>query len=1134
LATVSQRNFSSGELSPSLYSRVDITKYATGLRTCKNNVILRYGGATNRSGTKFINVAKYPTKDIRLIDFQFNDDQTYMLQFGENYIWVSKYDPTTKSVSVLTEASKAIVSSTTTTELLLEVTGHGLSTGDNITIITTATTGAGTEIKKLLDERIFQVEYIDADNIRVKDIFGAEIDCTGYNDISTADIYKIYEVSTPYAEADLEEIKYIQSADVITLVHKNHAPRELTRLGDTNWTLSTVNFLPDVDRPFDSKAIANGTHTLDKWYRYKVTAIDAETGEESLPATADLGIGIRWIFNTNPCYMIVTMDKFGADGDIEEGDEIILTGISGMTELNDRTYNVKNLRNNITHSNIPNTDITTDTFTVNNHKYRTGQMIFLTGAGVASTGLTASRPYYIVEETINTFKLADTLPLAVAGTTLTWTAPSGVITTDGYDQSLELRDIDATNYSTFVSNSIQISSVDIGTEKITANNHNLVDTQRVEIYSDKIDTPAGITPEVDYFVIVDDANTIRLATTKENALNKTAVDITDVGASIQPMEIVVDLAYPAFAKVHADDTLTVALSNTVSWELSENAVEYNIYKEANGVYGQIGFSNIGEFTDTGFDIDFQFTPPIGKNPFVGTGNYPRVVTYNQQRLCYANTLNDTEKIWLSRIGNFKNFTGSSPTQDSDSISFNFAGRQVNSVQNMVDIGKLIVLTTGGEWAVEGDVAGVIRPTDINSKQYSYNGSAFLSPIAIDGVGIYLQARSTILRDLAYDFQVDGYQGNDLTLFSAHLFDKFTIVDMAYQQVPNSILWAVRSDGVLLGLTYVKNQQVLAWHRHDLGGKVKRVSTVSEGSEDVVYVVVERTINKKTANYIERLSTRLFKDIREATFSDSFVSYDGRNTDSNHTIRLEGGTTWAFDETLTATSNLSYFVESDVGNSIFFTSLDDGEQIRFIIDSYVSDTQVTGRPHRTVPADDRTEYNSSWGMAVPSVSNLWHMEGEKVSALGDGFVIASPNNDSYDQVKVTNGIATFDKAYEILHIGLPYISDLETLDIDSVDGVTISDKKINISKIDLHLEETRGLWLGIKPPSDDSVDPLEDLAEFKMRNNEPLNDPIELFTGVEGVVVKSNWTKGGRIFVRQVDPLPSTILGIHPAGLFPFT
>ena len=130
MATVSQRNFSSGELSPSLYSRVDITKYATGLRTCKNNIILRYGGATNRPGTKFINVAKYPTKDIRLIDFQFNDDQTYMLQFGENYIWVSKYDPTTKSVSVLTEASKAIVSSTTTTELLLEVTGHGLSTGD--------------------------------------------------------------------------------------------------------------------------------------------------------------------------------------------------------------------------------------------------------------------------------------------------------------------------------------------------------------------------------------------------------------------------------------------------------------------------------------------------------------------------------------------------------------------------------------------------------------------------------------------------------------------------------------------------------------------------------------------------------------------------------------------------------------------------------------------------------------------------------------------------------------------------------------------------------------------------------------------------------------------------------------------
>jgi hypothetical protein len=177
--------------------------------------------------------------------------------------------------------------------------------------------------------------------------------------------------------------------------------------------------------------------------------------------------------------------------------------------------------------------------------------------------------------------------------------------------------------------------------------------------------------------------------------------------------------------------------------------------------------------------------------------------------------------------------------------------------------------------------------------------------------------------------------------------------------------------------------------------------------------------------------------------------------------------------------------------------------------------------------------STWSKAVDQVSGLWHLEGETVSVFADGFVVGSPNNASYVPYVVTNGAITLDKPYSVIHVGLPFISDIETLSIDVVNGETLSNKHKLINEVSISTEETRGIFVGSKPPSDDSVDPLEGLQELKVRNDEAYDSPVSLRSDVTDIVIKSEWNNNGRVFIRQVDPVPMSILAIAPSGSIPF-
>lgn len=197
-----------------------------------------------------------------------------------------------------------------------------------------------------------------------------------------------------------------------------------------------------------------------------------------------------------------------------------------------------------------------------------------------------------------------------------------------------------------------------------------------------------------------------------------------------------------------------------------------------------------------------------------------------------------------------------------------------------------------------------------------------------------------------------------------------MVDWAHQQNPHSVLWVARNDGTLLGLTYIREHQLWAWHRHDFDGEVENVCCVPEGTEDALYLVIKRTINGATKRYIERMTQRQITDIVDSVLMDCALTYDGRNTGS--TTMTLSGSGWLYTSTLTLTASASTFTAADVGNQIFVYDTD-GSVIRCTITAYTSATVVSVMPNRTVPVTLRNVAVTNWSRAVDQLTGLWHLK-----------------------------------------------------------------------------------------------------------------------------------------------------------------
>ena len=245
-----------------------------------------------------------------------------------------------------------------------------------------------------------------------------------------------------------------------------------------------------------------------------------------------------------------------------------------------------------------------------------------------------------------------------------------------------------------------------------------------------------------------------------------------------------------------------------------------------------------------------------------SGTYPSAVAYFQERRIYASSPNNPDTYWMSQAGAFLNFDARIPTIDSDAITGSPWSVQVDGIQFMVSMpGGLVVLTGKSAWQLTGVGGSSLNPQPItpNNQQaqpQAYNGcSSTVPPIKIDYDIIYLQSKGSIFRDFAYNFFSNIYTGGDLTIFSSHLFSGFTILQSAWSEEPFKVMWAVRNDGVLVSMTYVKSQEVIGWARHDTNGSYVSVASITEPPVDAVYVATQRFVNGQSPYLIERFDNR---------------------------------------------------------------------------------------------------------------------------------------------------------------------------------------------------------------------------------------------------------------------------------------
>lgn len=326
-------------------------------------------------------------------------------------------------------------------------------------------------------------------------------------------------------------------------------------------------------------------------------------------------------------------------------------------------------------------------------------------------------------------------------------------------------------------------------------------------------------------------------------------------------------------------------SNVITWSAVVGAQSYNVYA-ATPVYsvatpsgvplGYIGNTTGLNFVDTNIIADFTKTPPIHNNPFPSTTNYPGVVGYYQQRRVYAYTLNNPDTYYMSQPGAFLNMDSSIPVIDSDAIVGAPWAQQINGIQFLVPMTTgLVTLTGSGAWIVNGGSNTAITPSDQTATAQAYNGcNSHIAPIVINYDILYVQSKGSIVRDLSYNFFSNIFTGEDKTVFSNHLFNFHQLYQWTYAEEPYKVVWAVRDDGIMLSLTYLKEQDVFGWARHDTNGIFVDVCSVTEPPVDALYTVVKRYIQgqDKWMYYAERMDNRNWQNVEDCFCVDAGLTY----------------------------------------------------------------------------------------------------------------------------------------------------------------------------------------------------------------------------------------------------------------------
>lgn len=271
-SNIIQSSFGSGELSPSLFARVDLTKYHVGAATMRNFFVDYRSGASTRPGTKFCNQALQAGLGLppRLIPFQSSALVPYIIEFGNKYCRFYSFG------NPVLEVSFNITGATQASPAVITVTGNNFAIGDWIFV-----TGVGGMTQ--LNEIYFKVANVSGAAVTLQTVNGQPINSLGYGTYTSGGTAaRVYTIVSPYAIADLPLLKFVQITNTMTLTHPAYAPQILTFVSPTSWIFAPIVFGTLITAP--TGLAASATTGTGAFYSYAVTAVD-NSGNESVAAT---------------------------------------------------------------------------------------------------------------------------------------------------------------------------------------------------------------------------------------------------------------------------------------------------------------------------------------------------------------------------------------------------------------------------------------------------------------------------------------------------------------------------------------------------------------------------------------------------------------------------------------------------------------------------------------------------------------------------------------------------------------------------------------------------------------------------------------------------------------------------------
>lgn len=296
-----------------------------------------------------------------------------------------------------------------------------------------------------------------------------------------------------------------------------------------------------------------------------------------------------------------------------------------------------------------------------------------------------------------------------------------------------------------------------------------------------------------------------------------------------------------------------------------------------------------QFVDDNIVPSTSDSPQEQKNPFSGVGEYPSVVALHNQRTVWGGSSDDPSTFIGSAAGSYVNMNTSSPIKASDAYTYTLDTQEVNKINGIASLRDMVLFTTGAVYKASGENEGVISPKSINVQAQSFWGSHGMPPIVTGESALFVERGGRVVRDLAYSIESYGYKGSNLSILSGHLFERRRVYEWAHARDPYGVVWMVCDDGSMVGLTYLREHDVVGLHRHDTDGLFESVAVVPGEEQDDTYFIVKRTVEGVERRYVEVMPERIAGgDVEKAFCVDSGLIYEGSATSTlSGLAHLEG-------------------------------------------------------------------------------------------------------------------------------------------------------------------------------------------------------------------------------------------------------